>query len=329
MKKLYIFTSLTIIIITIMSFMTTTTAKYINKPLTEFGVISSTLFNTWIGGAPNAVDVFVKPANSVDFVGDNVAEDAFDHDKRQDFFRWSEQMFLWILSPVPTNGSYGTCGGLVLNSPEFYDFDTANQTYVKHKCNGLNKMTFDVLGAQNGPHNLPLFIEEGTGKVYDVDKAPKSINGLPLVYDRNKNKVEVAKVVVTKNVPVFYDKNSQVIDKVSLILKPGLNPRTTIQQFQSLDASVAVLIAGDAEPIVLNPTIQQASLPNGDSANVLMSRSNNSLVYYNIMVNDVYVAFSKMVGEDPNHTNDLFPTTSVEFDRICRSFTGRIRNDRV
>ena len=108
----------------------------------ENNIISVARFNTWIGNATITPTVFVQPADGINFVGDNSTEADFD---RQDFFRWSQQMFLWILSPVPSNGIYGNCTGLVMNSPAFYDFDKANSLYIRHKCGErVQKMTFKL-----------------------------------------------------------------------------------------------------------------------------------------------------------------------------------------
>lgn len=318
MKKIIIFTPLTLIIIAIMGFMSYNKSTYINLPVTEFGVIDVPKFNGWIGGATNAVNVFVKPADSPNFVGDNwpVSESNFD---RQDFFRWSQQMFLWILSPVPSDGSYGSCSGLVLNSKEFYDFDKNNQTYVKHLCstdpstskgnvNMGNTMSFDVKGAQNGIHNLPLFFEEGTDKVYDIDKTPKSENGYPMVFDEKKNKVEVGTIKVDKTMPIFIDRSGKVIDKARLILSPSLNAKTTIQQFQIGEKIVNIGFSGSFLPIVIIPSQIQTG-----GSNALMNR-HGSLVYYNIMVNDVFVAFSQMVKDHVISDKSLFPTTLEDED---------------
>jgi hypothetical protein len=314
MRKLYSISALSIVLIMIMVFMRSNKIIYIDLPTIDPEAISVTRFNDWIGGVTPVVNVFVKPANSPVFAGDNEDIGNFD---RVDFFRWSQQMFLWILSPVPTDGSYGSCNGLVLNSPEFYDFirdeQTGIETYVRHTCNSSSsKMSFDVKGAQNGINNLPLFFEKGTDNVYDIDATPLSINGYPLVYDGNKNKVEIGKIETINSTPIFYDIKGKVIDKVNLILNKSLNPKTTIQQIHIIDQVFPVLMVNEFTPVVLIPAQDQASL-NGDTANVLMSR-NHSLVYYNIMVNDVYVVFSKMINDGVIPEGSLFPTTLDDED---------------
>ncbi len=308
MKKIYIASALIAIMTIITGFINYNKPLYTDIPTNALGtgtIITPERFSEWINGVTPVTNVFVEPADSPNFVGDNTGDpNNFD---RQDFFRWSQQMFYWILSPVPTNGNYGTCSGLILNSPEFFDFNNGN--YIRHKCNNnnLQNMSFEVKGAQNGKHGLPLFFEKETEKVFDVDKTPKDENGYQLVKDENGTIVKVGDIKVNENTPTFYDINGNVISKVSLILSKGLDSTTTLQQFMINDSFIAITMNAPFTPIVLESSQAQASL-NGVTANVLMAR-NGSLVYYNIMVNDVYAVFSKMVNEGVLPNNSLFPTT--------------------
>lgn len=315
MKKVYIVLTSFLVLFVISGFINFSKPLYTNIPTTALGtgnVINATRFSDWIGGATPVVNVFVKPADGPNFVGDNIANQAnFD---RQDFLRWSQQMFYWLLSPVPANGSYGSCSGLVMNSPAF--FDVSGGSYIRHKCGVFAKdnMTFDVKGAQNGKHNLPLFFERDTEKVYDVDKTPKSSNGFQLVQDDRGNKIEVSKIVAIEDKPVFYDRSNKVIDKVSLIFNKKLDPKTTIQQFIFGNEIFNVASTATFSQIIIHSTQAQASL-NGDTTNVLMAR-NGSLVYYNIMVNDVYAVFSKMIFNNTLPSDSKFPTTLAELTAI-------------
>jgi hypothetical protein len=60
-------------------------------------------FNTWFASGTASENGSVNPANSVDFV----------HNNNCDFYKWSEQMFLWITSPEAKNKT-------VFESPMFY-----------------------------------------------------------------------------------------------------------------------------------------------------------------------------------------------------------------
>lgn len=291
-------------------------------------IVTLELFNNWIGGVTPVENVFVKPADSPNFVGDNNFSpsnpDAFD---REDFFRWSEQMFLWILSPTPEKGNYngggGCSGGLVLTSQEFYDCGVVDGVfgYVKHQCVSSNKinsgvidvgtsMTFGVKHGSNGKKNLPIFFEIGSKKMYDVDRTPKSKNGYQLVNDINGKAIEVSDIKIKKNIPTFYDLNKKEIKNPSLIFSKGLDKSSTIQKFTARNNSVLNIANPSSTPIIILPEQTQAG---GD--NVLMAR-NGSLIYYNIMVNDIYVVFSQMISNGTLPTDTNFPTTLAELNVV-------------
>lgn len=291
-------------------------------------VVDAQRFNTWIDFADPDVAVFVLPADSPNFLGDNpIAPSSIGVAHNLDFHRWAEQMFLWILSPAPNDGSYGNCGGLVLNSKEFYDYDEYNHVYKTHTCSTLppdpspleksanknidvvNSMTFGVKVPNKGGKNLPLLIEKETDKIFDVEKTPKSKSGFQLVFDANNNKIEVGAIKKQNNKPVFYDTKGAIIANPRLILSAGLDENTTVQQFVFKDETLTVSTIAGAVLFIL-PSQGQAQ-----NENVLMAR-NGSLVYYNIMVNDVAAVFSTMVNKGVLPNTSKFPTTQAELDVI-------------
>src|SRR5215813_2498793 len=71
-------------------------------------VASSTLFNSWFVTGTPTVNGVVNPANSITFQPANNCN----------FYLWSHQMLLWLLSPAPSN--YGGAGR-VFDSNVFYD----------------------------------------------------------------------------------------------------------------------------------------------------------------------------------------------------------------
>ncbi len=304
-------------------------------------IVPSELFDTWTTTNPDNVqsptpqNVFVLPADGPNFVGDSgpTAANPQGVPNNLSFHRWASQMFLWILSPVPANGSYGTTSGLVLTSQEFFNYDEANQVYIRQNPNtaisGLetlkggkntinvgNQMTFSVKGTNNGSKNLPLLIEKETNQVFDVDKTPADDKGNPLIYDENRKRVAVSNIKITDNKPVFYDLNGAEIKKPSLIFSEGLDEKTTVQQFVFNNTFIS-LSSLDNIPVIIVPSIGQAGL--ASDKNVLMAR-NGSFVYYNIMVNDIYAVFSTMVFKGVANgglpLTAKFPTTQAELDVI-------------
>src|SRR3954451_11748953 len=68
-------------------------------------------FASWFASGKPSLDGLVKPANSV----------TFPNSGNLDFYNWSEQMFLWITSPV----SYGS-KDRILSSPLFFQVSEIN-----------------------------------------------------------------------------------------------------------------------------------------------------------------------------------------------------------
>ena len=64
----------------------------------------------------------VKPANSV----------LFPDVPNCSFYKWSEQMFPWLTSPAPPR--YGRSGGLIMNTPAFYDVSLPDSSGRRHFC---------------------------------------------------------------------------------------------------------------------------------------------------------------------------------------------------
>lgn len=332
MKKIYITLLLLVFTFGIFSFMEINKTVYATVlPTNARGtgsMVPASLFSTWINGATPATNVFVKPANGLTFNGSTaIAPNSLDIN----FYRWTEQMFLWLLSPIPSTGGYGSCSGFVFNSPEFYDVtstdpSTGLRTLKKHTCISKiivletakgqkynvidlgNAMTFDAKGTANGGKGLPFMFEKGTRKMFDVDKAPMSKAGNPLVLSNNQ-KVEVGAVKVSGSKVTFYDVNHKVIQKPSLIFSKRLDATTTVQRFVTTAGTlVPISIVGGTITIIV-PDQGQAT---GDA---LMAR-NGSLVYYNSMVNDVFAVFMSMMNNGTLPPTAKFPTTAAEMTVI-------------
>lgn len=70
-------------------------------------IVGSTDFSSWFESKSVTENGIVTPANSVTFT----------HQNNCDFYKWSEQMFLWMTSPMK-EGDYSS--GTVIASPSFY-----------------------------------------------------------------------------------------------------------------------------------------------------------------------------------------------------------------
>lgn len=86
-------------------------------------VVSDSLIKSWFASGSVSKNGAVNPANSLTAV----------HNVNCDFYKWSEQMFLWITSPN-TSGDYKD--GTVMESPSFYTVSTSQnsmRTLIPHE----------------------------------------------------------------------------------------------------------------------------------------------------------------------------------------------------
>ena len=114
-------------------------------------------FNSWFDSGAVTLNGLVKPANSV----------LFPNVPNCSFYKWSEQMFLWLTSPAPP--SYGG-GGLVMNTPVFYDVslpDASGHRHFQKHIPGRIK-AFNLRTAQKGGLDLPIILEKGTLRVLEI-----------------------------------------------------------------------------------------------------------------------------------------------------------------
>src|SRR5882757_9888561 len=98
---------------------------------------------------PCSFDVKSWSKNGVPQPADGVA---FGDGDNCDFYKWSEQMFLWLTSPDPDSRT----GGRIIDSAEFYDvspLSAGERTFLPHVSGGPLR-AFSVRSAQAGPHGL-------------------------------------------------------------------------------------------------------------------------------------------------------------------------------
>jgi hypothetical protein len=123
-------------------------------------VVTAPVFATWFQSGSVTLNGVVNPANSVTFP--NVPNCSF--------YQWSKQMFLWLTSPAPA--TYGGGGGLILDSPTFYDVSPpaadGSRTFLPHTPGLLRN--FGLRAAQVGPQGLQL-IFDSSGKLFQFKPA--------------------------------------------------------------------------------------------------------------------------------------------------------------
>lgn len=236
-----------------------------------------------------------------------------------DFYKWSEQMFLWLTSPDPASKN----GGRVIDSAEFYDVLPPNaegeRTFQQHVTGG-GARTFSVRSAPTGPHGLPVLFDKA-GKMFEVAPSRKAPSGNPLLLNKLGKLIEVASVRMKDGKPVFLDKTGHPIASPKPVPDAlAAQPASPLAGSKDIMAMAYELMIGktsiflDADGGVINTGVGQAG-----THGVLMAQT-GSLVYYVTMVNDVFAYF---LTKETNTGSKLlptskFPTTQSEVDEVSR-----------
>jgi hypothetical protein len=262
----------------------------------------------------------VDPANSIILNTNNNCN----------FYKWSEQMFLWLTSPA----SPPYQGGRVFDSNVFYQVN--GSTLMAQSPFPRPPLTFALRAAQVGPDGLPV-IMDAAGHVREVVSAPRTAgvaavetgrNGRAEFRDANNQRVTVAPRVTADMLP-------QRLGRLTGLLQPSSNRAAlsaTAQSQQIADALTAkrVLIkfstatgpvfveAGTG--VIVNPGPGQAG-GNG----VLLSQQ-KSVIFYETLVNDVYAWYltgrkTQQGGIPPYYDGSpanygFFPTTGGDLQAI-------------
>ena len=279
-------------------------------------------FNSWFASGVVTLDGLVKPADSV----------LFPNIPNCSFYKWSEQMFLWLTSPAPP--SYGGGGGgLVMTSPIFFDVSLPDASGHRHflPLTAGTIKTFNLRDSQLGILDLPIVLEKGSLRVLEVIPPVLSPAGNPLVADADDNEVEVGGVQVKPgSQPVLFDLHGKEIRSPRALLRPKeeTTPRPFEQRLAKIDRldKEAGLQGFDLSELVAKITVDDtvvfldlfgsfAETEQGQADGGVLMAQNGSLVYYALSVNNVFALYRTMLGATvPAGT--MFPTTQPELDAI-------------
>ena len=236
----------------------------------------------------------VNPANSLNFV----------NAPNCGFYRWAEQMFLWVTSPAPSE--YGG-SGRVFDSPVFYDLSPpdalGNQTLIPHSSGIFHAMA--VRAAQVGPHRLPVLLTKA-GKLIEIAPTPIAPDGKQLILNRAGQQVEVEEIRTAENGrPVFLDKDHQPIDGAHPLFTNVRPAKTIVERFMVGHSPIFLDQAADIVEVQLGEA----------NDNAVLITQGNSLVYYIVMVNDVF-AYFRTGTADGQISAFHFPTTQSDLSAI-------------
>jgi hypothetical protein len=275
--------------------------------------ITATEFNTWFQTGSVSLNGVVNPANSVTFVPNSLCS----------FYKWSEQMFLWLTSPAPK--TYGGGGGLVLNSPSFYDVSPedalGNRVFIPHKAGKM--IAINVRTAQHGAHDLPVILEKKTLRLLEILNPVISKNGRQIILNGSGEELEVGNAKLDNNKkPVFFDIRGNEIKGAKALVQSTFDEkakRINLNVLKSNDLDRTSLVQKftiNKSPVFLDLSGKVIDVEQGQAGGgaVLMAQ-NGSLVYYATIVNDVYAYFRTMQGAAvPSGTQ--FPTTQAQLNSV-------------
>ena len=266
-------------------------------PITSGCSVSPTEFNTWFESGSVALDGVAKPANSVTFI----------NQPNCSFYKWAEQMFIWLNSPAPP--SYGGGGGRIFNSPAFFDVSpldaSMQRTLIPHPSGIFSLRNLSVRVAKVGPQGLPVILDK-RGNMLEIEKPRLAPDGKQLILNDRNEQVEVGGISIGRDrKPVFFDKDRNVIQRARPIIREGLRQDFVVQRFTN-----------DKIIVFLNPFGDVIEVEQGEADQAILMALNGSLVYYQAMVNDVFAYFLTGVKDGQISPGMQFPTTAAELTAI-------------
>lgn len=273
--------------------------------------ITAAEVNSWFDSGAASLNGPVKPANSV----------TFPDTPNCSFYKWSEQMFLWLTSPAPPR--YGSTGGMIMNSNAFFDVSlpdaTGQREFVPHSLGAIR--AFNVRTAQRGILDLPVVLQKGSLRLLEVLPPVLAPSGRPLVQDSDGNEVEVADArFARERVPVLIDPAGREIKAPRALLRSrgseirpldrqlerleGFDRSELVQKFMLKDRVVLLDLFGN---------FQETEQGQADGG-VLMAQ-NGSLVYYALTVNNVFALYRTMQGATVQ-SGKKFPVSQTDLNTV-------------
>ncbi len=266
--------------------------------------VPTATFNSWFQSGTPSLNGVVNPADSLHFP--NIPNCTF--------YQWSEQMFLWLTSPAPTR--YGG-GSHIFASPTFFDISSpdanGNRTFVQHRPGLINIL--GVRAAKPGPDMLPVIFNK-QGKMFEVAKPQLSKAGKPLVLGAAGKQIAASRIVVRNKRAVFLDNAGKPIPNARpLVAKRPIT--RAIHPVGVKKATLAQKFMVNGRPVFIDPSGNVIDTEGGQADGSVLEAQNHSLIYYAIMVNDVYAYF--LTGAKDNAITPAptqFPTTQADLTKI-------------
>ncbi|MDB5584973.1 MAG: hypothetical protein JWR80_10149, partial [Bradyrhizobium sp.] len=257
-------------------------------------------FSGWFKERPGEKDAPVRPANSENFQPDSFCT----------FYKWSEQMFLWLTSPL---------------APQRYTFNARDFFAVDAPGSGGDRKLIpqDDPKPQTGfgpsialvTDDLPKVVTDSEGKTRRVVRLQLPANASSPFVDRADKPVDVRSIASIKGKPLLLDNFNNVIDfKKTARGAPALSgpsaPSIRLADKTVLVGGVQRLLTVAGEVVEFGAEPGQAG--GGD---VLMTKD-GAIVYYLLQVNDVFAYFKTGTVNTAWPTPTEFPTQKPTVDMV-------------
>jgi hypothetical protein len=262
--------------------------------------VAPATFATWFQSGTPALNGVVNPANSA----------AFPDSPNCSFYQWAKQMFLWLTSPAPS--IYGG-GDIIIDSQVFYDVSPLDgmgqRTLLPHLPAFIRP--FVVRAAQVGPLGLPIIFDR-SGRMLQVLGAENVVSAQLRIRDNLGNLVDIAHVERAENGALI------LRDAKGTVIQPRRRQATAISR-PSAEPLLVQRFVVDNIPIFIDLFGNLVEVEQGQADDSVLEAQNGSLIYYAIMVNDVYAYF--LTGQkdgqiQPGVMRPQFPTTTADLNAI-------------
>ncbi|HKI03580.1 MAG TPA: hypothetical protein VKK31_16500 [Thermoanaerobaculia bacterium] len=263
-------------------------------------------FNSWFDAGFVSLNGAVKPADSVNFPDIPNCS----------FYKWSEQMFLWLTSPAPPR--YGGGGGLIMNTSAFYDVtppdSNGDRQFVPHSSGFIR--AFTLRSSQKGLLDLSVVMEKDSFRLLEILPTVMSRERRQMVADQNGNQLEVGSARrTTTGRPILFDRSGREIQGPRAILQPEFAKK--IELLGAFDRSELIqrITLDDQSVVSLDLFGNFPETEQGQADGSVLMAQNGSLVYYALTVNNVFALYRTMQGASvPPGTK--FPVTQADLDAI-------------
>lgn len=276
-------------------------------------------FKNWFAGKTVSKDGIVLPADSLTFTAPPPPAPPATAPPASlcPFFSWSEQMFLWLTSPLGSGHVFETSQFFEVSPP---DPTTAARTLRAPSAPG-QFFSFAPSISLTGDKGQEVAFDS-TGQVHDVVRLATGTAGRLVLLNAANQLTEVGRVLAAPDgKPLLLDKSNKAIDLKAasngspLLLNESGPLRSTAGAVINL-APETVLVNGKPTLLTTSGAVVETEPGQAKTNAVLMAR-NQSLVYYLLQVNDVF-AYFKTGAKDTmiNPAPTEFPTTQDMLDKI-------------